>query len=440
MPKTGSAGRELPTRRAFLAAAGTGLALPPLLKPAPASAADPVTLTVWSWITRQQDEIDLYQKLNPGIHVNLINAGQGPGEYIKLRNGMKAGSGLPDVAFIEYQMLDSFREADGLLDLSPYGAGALKPDFSPWVWQQVSRADKVYAIPGDSGPIGILYRNDIFEAHKIQPPTTWDEFAEAAAKLHAEAPDVYLTDAQFNTALWTIALMWQAGSRPFHVDGDRIAITVNDTPARKVMAYWQKLIDAKLVDTAPGSTTDWYQSFDKGRYASWITAAWGPIFLAQFAKNSAGQWRAAGIPQWQAGERASANFGGSSFAVMKQTKHPKEAADLVMWLNHSEQSMGVRMAQQFTFPTMTKYLNDPSFLTRTSPFYGDQEVNRVFVDSANAVDGTFQWSPFQDYVNAQFGNELGAAAGGKGTLLEALDRLQRSIVTYAKAQGFTVTT
>jgi multiple sugar transport system substrate-binding protein len=64
----------------------------------------------------------------------------------------------------------------------------------------------------------------------------------------------------------------------------------------------------------------------------------------------------------------------------------------------------------------------------------------VFVESANAVDGSFQWSPFQDYVNAQFGNELSAAAGGKGTLLEALDRLQRNIVAYAKAQGFTVKT
>ena len=86
MPKTGSVGRVSLTRRAVLAAAGTGLALPALLKPAPACAADPITLTVWSWITRQQDEIDLYRKLNPGIHVDFVNAGQGPGEYIKLRH------------------------------------------------------------------------------------------------------------------------------------------------------------------------------------------------------------------------------------------------------------------------------------------------------------------------------------------------------------------
>jgi multiple sugar transport system substrate-binding protein len=432
-------GGAAPTRRVLLAAAGAGLVLPALLKPVPTRAADPVTLTVWSWITRQQEEIDLYQTLNPGVRIDFVNAGQGAAEYVKLRNALKAGAGLPDVAFIEYQMIDSFRMAGGLLDLAPYGAGSLKGDYAPWVWQQVSSGDKVYAIPGDSGPLGILYRNDIFETHNITPPATWDEFADAAVKLHRDAPDVFLTDAQFNAGLWAISLMWQAGSRPFHVEGDTIAITVNDAPARKMLAYWQKLIDAKAVDTAPGSTTEWYQSFDKGRYAAWITAAWGPIFLAQFAKNSAGQWRAAPIPQWQSGEPVSANFGGSSYAVMKASKHPQEAAAFV-WMNHSQQALDVRMAKQFAFPTLTRYLNDPEFIARSYPFYGGQAVNKVFVESANAVDGSFQWSPFQDYVNAQFGNELSAAAGGKGTLLEALDRLQRNIVAYAKAQGFTVKT
>jgi hypothetical protein len=39
------------------------------------------------------------------------------------------------------------------------------------------------------------------------------------------------------------------------------------------------------------------------------------------------------------------------------------------------------------------------------------------------------------------GNELSAAgAGGRGTLTDALDRVQRSVVAFAKEQGFTVKT
>jgi hypothetical protein len=38
------------------------------------------------------------------------------------------------------------------------------------------------------------------------------------------------------------------------------------------------------------------------------------------------------------------------------------------------------------------------------------------------------------------GDELGAAANGKGTLAEAFDRLQDTFVQYAQDQGFTVKT
>jgi hypothetical protein len=38
------------------------------------------------------------------------------------------------------------------------------------------------------------------------------------------------------------------------------------------------------------------------------------------------------------------------------------------------------------------------------------------------------------------GDELGAAASGKGTLAEAFDRLQNTFVQYAQDQGFTVKT
>ena len=54
------------------------------------------------------------------------------------------------------------------------------------------------------------------------------------------------------------------------------------------------------------------------------------------------------------------------------------------------------------------------------------------------MDGSYQWSPFQDYVNEQLGTEMSAAAGGRGTLVDLLDRVQRILVNFAKAQGFTV--
>ena len=426
-------------RRRTLLQSAAGLAA---LSGAPAARAqtnaEPVTLTYWSWVPNKRGDLDLFEATHPGIKVNLVNAGQGLAHYTKLRTAMRAGTGGPDVAIVEFQMVRSMNQIGALVDLAPYGAGALQAAYVDWAWAQVSDGKKILAMPSDSGPIALLYRQDIFDAHHITPPATWDEFADAALRLRKDDNAVFLTDMQLNIGSWFLALAWQAGSRPFKVDGTTVSIRVNDAPARKVAAYWQKLIDAKAVDIAPGSTTEWYQSYDQGRYASWITAAWGPIFLSQFAHSSTGKWRVSPIPQWGKDDHASANFGGSTQAVIAHTKHPKEAAELAMFLTHDPKLMQQRIDRYFAFPTLKAFLNSPAFQDRPFPFYGGQAINKIFVESSREVDGSYQWSPFQDYVNEQLGTEMSAAAGGRGTLVDSLDRVQRILVNFAKAQGFTV--
>ena len=144
------------------------------------------------------------------------------------------------------------------------------------------------------------------------------------------------------------------------------------------------------------------------------------------------------MPQWRAGERISGNWGGSTLTVISQTKQPKAAAELAMFLTTDPEVTKLYTTDQFLFPTRTALLDSAEFRQTPYPFYGDQRINEVFIESSRQVDPGFEWSPFQDYVNTQVGNELSAAASGKGTLVQALDRLQEGVVRYAKAQGFTV--
>jgi multiple sugar transport system substrate-binding protein len=423
-------------RRDVLKAAGAGLAAA-ALPSMPAAADEPVELLLWSWLPDFQAEVDLFQAAHPNIKVKLVNAGQGNNEYTALRAGLKAGSGLPDVCHVEFQLIKSFRQLNALADIGA-SANPHKGEFAAWSWNQVSDGDKVYAMPWDSGPIATLYRKDVFDKYGITVPKTWDEFAEQAIKLHTAAPDTYLTDAAFSDGGWVISLLWQAGWRPFEVNGTEISIEVNGAAAKKFAAYWQKLLDAKAIEAKPGFVTEWFTSLDQGRYATWLTAGWGPVFLTSFAKTSAGQWRAAPIPQWDAGKFVSANWGGSTLAVLAGSKHPKEAAELAIWLTTNKEAATLYTTKQFLFPVVTSLLDSPDFANKPFDFYGGQQVNQVFVASAKAVDPAFQWSPFQDYVNQTMGDEISAAAGGKGTLTEAFDRLQDTFVQYAQDQGFTV--
>src|SRR6266516_3101179 len=336
----------------------------------------PVTLTFWTWVPNIQSEVNLFEQSHPNIKIKVVNAGQGAPAYTKLRTALKAGSGGPDIVQIEFQYLPTFELTGDLVDLSKYSANTIQNDYMPWTWSQVTQGSKVYAIPQDSGPMGLLYRKDIFDQY--------------------------------------------------------------DPAALQVANYWGNLINQKVVQTAPDFTTDWYTGLAKGTYATWVTAAWGPVFLAGVAAQSAGKWRAAPLPQWTAGGQATANWGGSTDAVTTQSQHPKEAAEFAMWLNHDQNSATMFAQKQFLFPTLKGVLNDPSFINTASSFYGGQQVNQVFASASSKVDTNFQWSPFQDYVYTQMGDQLGVAINGKSTFEQAMNKLQSSVVTYAKSQGFTV--
>jgi multiple sugar transport system substrate-binding protein len=403
------------------------------------SASTKGSITFWTWVKDMGKEVALFNKKYPNIKVNVVNAGQGSAEYKKLQTALKAGKGAPDVAQVEYQYVPTFTITNSLLDLAPYGASALQGKFVDWAWGQVAKDGKVFAIPQDTGPMGMLYRQDLFDKYGIAVPKTWDEFAAAAKKLHDQDPKVYLTDLPPNEPGAYVGLEWQAGARPFDVQKtDTVGISLNDAAAKKVSAYWGGLVKDGTVATDPDFTDAWYQGLASGKYATWLGAAWGPLFLQGTAKATAGKWRVAPLPQWSAGEQAAGNWGGSTTAVTKQTKQPAAAAAFAMFLNTDPQSAALLNTDQSLFPASKALLNDPTFLGQKLDFYGGQTVNQTFADISSTVVTSFQWSPFQDYVFSEFNDTVGAAFTKKGAADTALDAWQGAVVKYAKEQGFTV--
>jgi multiple sugar transport system substrate-binding protein len=156
-------------RRDFLKAAGASVALAAL--PAAVRAAEPVKVTLWSWVPDLQLEVDMFNAAHPGIKIELVNAGQGDPEYQAVRAGLQGGSGLPDVVQIEFQHLESFRQLDAFADIGQW-ANPHKAEFPEGTWNQLGKGDVVNAMPQDTGPMAMLYRKDVFDKHGITPPTT----------------------------------------------------------------------------------------------------------------------------------------------------------------------------------------------------------------------------------------------------------------------------
>ncbi|TMR92743.1 ABC transporter substrate-binding protein [Nonomuraea basaltis] len=400
----------------------------------------PTELTFWTWVPEIEKEVALFEKKYPAIDVKVVNAGQGEPQYTKLRTALKAGSGAPDVVQIEFQYIPTFTITNNLLDLRPYGAEALKDKFVDWTWSQVTgKNGEVWAIPQDSGPMGMLYRKDIFDKHGIQPPKTWDEFAVAARKLHAADPDVYITNLAGNQNGAWMGLLWQAGAKPFQMAApDQISVSVNDEVSKKVAGYWGGLVKEGVVSTDTDFTDQWYQALNKGKYATWLTAAWGPVFLAGSAKDTSGKWRAAPLPQWAAGENKAGNWGGSTSAVIKSSKNPIAAAKFAEFLNTDPESTKMMAAEQFLFPPTKALLEDKAFVEEKPEFYGGQQVNKLFAGISDTVAMDFGWPPFLDQTVNDWDETVGKALADKTDPTPALDQWQQRITTYAESQGFKV--
>jgi multiple sugar transport system substrate-binding protein len=398
----------------------------------------PTDLTFWTWVPDIQSQVDLFEKQYPNIHVKVENVGQGLDHYAKVRTASKAGNG-PDVVQLEYQFISSFALSGELLDLTPYGAKDIEKDYVPWVWKQGVVNDKILAVPQDSGPMGNLYREDILEkAGVTEPPATWADYKTAAEAVRANTKSYISNMAPGQGAGW-LGLLWAAGVKPFAYDGDKgVTINLNSPEAKKVMAYWQDMIQNDLVSTDPDFTDEWYQGLNQGKYAGWLTAAWAPVFLSGAAADTSGLWRAAPLPQWDPSAPASGNQGGSADAVLKGSKNPIAAYELAKWINNAQEPALLFSTKQHFFPTAVSVLKDPIFAGDQPDFYGGQKVNELFAGISDTVDPDWQWLPFMEFAYSSGNDTFGAAVADHGDLSAGLDAWQKALVEYATQQGFTV--
>jgi multiple sugar transport system substrate-binding protein len=283
------------------------------------------------------------------------------------------------------------------------------------------------------------YREDLFKKYNIPVPTTWAQYADAAAKLHAADPNVYITDFPPKQPGEFVGYVWQAGGRLFSINGQSWKVSINSPQAQQVASYWQDLISKKLVDTEPDFTAAWYHALGSGKLATWFSGPWGLSVLQSNAPQSAGKWRIGPTPQWQAGQSVDGNWGGGGNVVFKSSKHPKEAAEFVEWVASNQQSLTNVIQANTLYPADKAGLDNP-FWTTPQPFFGNQVVGQVLKQESGEVNVNFQWGPTTNQVYTDIGDNFANALNGRGTLTDALNAVQQSTVTFMKKQGFSVST
>ena len=292
--------------------------------------------------------------------------------------------------------------------------------------------------------MAMIYNKKIFDQYGLTVPATWDDFAQQAEKLaKASNGKVQITNFYTTSAPWTIGLAWASGGQFFKSAGDAWIQTLNNPATEKVLTFWDGLVKEGYVSTIPPFTTEYYTAAGNGQFASSIEAAWGPgLLAASLNGKTAGDWRAAPLPQWSKDQPfRSGNWGGSCLAVTKQSKHPNAATLFAVWLNTAKGPVLSNWINYGVFPASLSGLAAPELNQpdkNPSEFFGGQNLVQLYWDASKAVSVDFAWAPWFAFVNDNFNKQIAALFSGQLTVRQALDAWQNESLNHAKDDGYEV--
>jgi multiple sugar transport system substrate-binding protein len=422
-------------------AAGCSSSGPSSTTPSSTTGASPsgqkVTLTFWSWVPNLNKVVALWNAAHPDIQVSVQVQAGGDAEFTKLLTAAKAGD-PPDLAQVEYQALPTFVSNNYLANIAP-SAAKLSADFPAGIWNQVTLGTSaVYGIPQDAAPMAFFYQPAAFKKYGLTVPGTWAQFEADAAKLHKEAPAVYLGTFSSADPGEFAGLAQQNGASWWSTAGTSWKVDIDGTASQQVASYWQSLVATGGVNNQPQWTPAWNKGMNDGTYIAWVSDVWAPGDLESVSASYSGKWVMTPLPQWTAGASASGNWGGSSTAVMAASKHQQDAIEFATWLNTSSQATSALASEGGIYPAD---VTAQSALAAGSPpsYFSDQPGFYTLAKQIAAGTSNVTWGPDVNVAYDEFTTVYGTATTGKGaSYVTPLQQIQQTVLSDMTKSGFTV--
>ncbi|WP_346243953.1 extracellular solute-binding protein [Shouchella clausii] len=349
---------------------------------APMSGESKPVITLWYWNRSLSDDvITKAQEAFP--HVTIDAQKIGGDEYkTKLHTALIAGRG-PDIVAMNDWAYEYIAYAEEFVNLLDYGADQLEQEYLDWKWQAVQDPETgaLIALPIDTGPTALYYRADLFaEAGLPTEPDevhaqlqTWDDYIEAGIHMK-ETTGVHMFESITKPYLQVIEQQsdkYFAQDGTYIGDGEAIQYAWNTAVRIHEEGLSARLTEGQEVNAA----------LNGGDVASRVGAVWESQILQDAAPDTAGKWRVTRAPG------GDGNNGGSFIGVLDSSAHKDEAVAITKWLVSPDAQLD-HFLDVNLFPSAIETL-ESELLREPDPFYGDQVVADVFVESAKNVPPTF---------------------------------------------------
>lgn len=253
-----------------------------------------------------------------------------------------AGGAAPDIIATEVDYFVTFAGKNVLEDLTPYlqsdPQGFDKPDFFPTILDRFTVGDHLYAIPRDVAPFAcVFYNKKLFDEAGLAYPSddwTWDDLLRTARALTKRDANGRVTQYGFYGWAWQNFVYGNGGALVDHVKNPTRTM-IDDPRSIQGLQFYADLINLYKVMPTPVALANSGMGVDlmfaSGRLGMFLSGIWETPNL----RNYDFEWDVAMFPKNPQGVRAFGS-GGSGYAILKFSKHKKEAWNVIKALTSPE--------------------------------------------------------------------------------------------------------
>ncbi len=401
---------------------------------------DVVTLRLVLWGTaedeaRLNESFKVFYRDHPNIRIKLEITPHSR-VFDKLLISF-AGGRAPDVSRVSSLWFYPLAAKGILADLTPFIEGDRSfdlDDFYPVAVDGWGRfKGRVHALPTDLDLEALYYNKRLFDREGIPyPDGTWDweRYLEVCKKLTKD------TDGDGKVDQWgsTVDGFWQNyifqnGGTILNEDNTRCML---DQPEAYEAIQWMTDLRQKWgvtpspADQADMGTTGLWAS---GRLGMFHSGSWAASLI--FKKRVTGfEWDVAPLPK---GKQRATFMGGSAFAIVKGTKHPKEAWELVKFLT-GPYLLGEWARQQQIMPSRRSVAESGAFLNLNEP----PEHRKVFIEAVEygrTLPSVYSQQEMNDIISNSISMAVLARSSASAACLEVTPRVNEILAYDRKRES-----
>ncbi|MFI6480752.1 ABC transporter substrate-binding protein [Nonomuraea sp. NPDC050663] len=361
--------------------------------------AEPVTITLQTFGGGKNfgysEAVKEWNAKNPNIQIKYDNVAENfENDYLpQVLQWLEAGSGAGDIIGIDEMAMGLMAaRPQYFADLAQYGLDARKAEFPEWKWNTGVNADgKLFALGTDVGGLAMCYRKDLFEkaglptdreeVSKLWPD--WASFIKTGQDFKAKLPKVGFIDGP--VTVFNAILTQEAGKNGglSYFDKENKLVVDTNPAVKSAFDTVQQISEGGLSAKLEAWSDPWNAAQKTGGFAAMACPSWmRGVISGNSGEENSGKWDVATIPG------GSGNWGGSWLAVPSQSKHPKEAAEVLSFLTSKEGQLFAYKEAGGT-PSTLAGQQDPAVADSVDKYFSDAPAGKIFAASTQSIAPIF---------------------------------------------------